>query len=802
MLRAFLIKPALITTVVIALVFAIAGAFAAFAPSSRVTLVGSFQSEAGCAADWQPDCKRTDLLPVAGGKFARELVIPEGAHEFKVALDDGWVENYGADGQRDGPNIPLSLAGPARVVFTYDPASNRVAVRPAAGADRESASGLARDSLRGHTDQFYFIVTDRFANGDPGNDTGGLSGDRMVTGFDPTDKGFYHGGDLKGIQQKLDYIAGLGTTAIWLTPSFKNRPVQGAGTSASASYHGYWITDFTRIDPHLGSNDEMSALIEAAHSRGIKVFFDIVVNHTADVIRPAGGDSSYVSKVQQPYKDSSGAVFDDRDYIGKAFPEIDASTAFPRVPTFSAESDRSVKVPAWLNDPRVYHNRGDTTWSGESDTYGDFVGLDDLWTERQDVVDGMTEIYKSWADMGIDGFRVDTVKHVNIEFWQQFTPAVLEHAKQGGKPDFFIFGEVYNTDPTLVARYTKQGKLPATLDFGFQQAARDFALGKGPTALREFFAKDDFYTDEDSNVYAAVTFLGNHDMGRIGLPLSGVDSGDALLRRAQLAHSFMFLTRGQPVVYYGDEQGLIGLGGDKDARQDLFATKVPEYASQPVIAGEPGSRDRYDTSHPLYRHIAELAQLRKNHPTLATGSVQQRLASEAAGLYAVSKVSPTDGREYLVVFNNDTEPQTRSIPAAVSDTVYEVVYGTGPTVRSTATGDVTVTVAGLSTLVLRATEPATAQGQMALTSPAPGQWVSGDVEVTAAWPDKVFGQITFAYRIVGEKGWRLLGTDDNAPHWVTFAADDLPRGSLLEFKAVARDLGGRVSIQTSYATKR
>ena len=104
------------------------------------------------------------------------------------------------------------------------------------------------------------------------------------TGFDPTDKGFYHGGDLAGLTGKLDYIEGLGTTAIWLTPSFKNRPVQGTGPDASAGYHGYWITDFTQIDPHLGTNDELEALIDEAHARGMKVFFDIITNHTADVI--------------------------------------------------------------------------------------------------------------------------------------------------------------------------------------------------------------------------------------------------------------------------------------------------------------------------------------------------------------------------------------------------------------------------------------------------------------------------------------------------------------------------------------
>ena len=154
-----------------------------------------------------------------------------------------------------------------------------------------AASGSGRDapralhSLRAPvTDEtFYFVMADRFANGDPGNDRGGLGDDPLVSGFDPTRKGFYNGGDLKGLLDRIDYIQDLGTSAIWLTPSFKNKAVQPED-GPSAGYHGYWITDFTQIDPHLGSNADLRALVDAAHARGMKVYFDIITNHTADVI--------------------------------------------------------------------------------------------------------------------------------------------------------------------------------------------------------------------------------------------------------------------------------------------------------------------------------------------------------------------------------------------------------------------------------------------------------------------------------------------------------------------------------------
>ena len=132
------------------------------------------------------------------------------------------------------------------------------------GGSPSAVDPAAHHSLREPvTDQnFYFVMPDRFENGDTANDNGDLPPGKGAgqSGFDPTGKGWYHGGDLKGLTAKLDYIKGLGTTAIWLTPSFKNKAVQPQDNSAG--YHGYWITDFTHIDPHLGTNDDLRALVD------------------------------------------------------------------------------------------------------------------------------------------------------------------------------------------------------------------------------------------------------------------------------------------------------------------------------------------------------------------------------------------------------------------------------------------------------------------------------------------------------------------------------------------------------------
>ena len=181
---------------------------------------------------------------------------------------------------------------------------------------------------------------------------------------------------------------------------------------------------------------------------GMKVFFDIITNHTADVIdyqeahRPA-----YVSKDREPYRTASGTPFDDRDYAGtQPLPAARARARASRSRRSTRRTPSTSRCPSWLNDVTLYHNRGNTTFTGENSLYGDFFGLDDLFTENPRVVRGMTDIYETWIrDFGIDGFRIDTMKHVNDEFWQRFGPDILAYARAHGKQKFFMFGEVFDT---------------------------------------------------------------------------------------------------------------------------------------------------------------------------------------------------------------------------------------------------------------------------------------------------------------------------------------------------------------------
>jgi alpha-amylase len=686
---------------------------------------------------------------------------------------------------------------------------------PATADPRPSGSGagIAQHSLRGSvTDQdFYFVMGDRFANGDTTNDTGGLGSDPLVSGFDPTRKGFYNGGDLKGLTSRLDYIQGLGTDSIWLTPIFTNKAVQ-LEDGPSAGYHGYWITDFTHVDPHLGTNADLTALVQAAHARGMKIFFDIITNHTADVIGyQEGARKAYVSKDVSPYRTASGTVFDDRDYAGTStFPALDPAVSFPYHPVLDP-AEQNLKVPAWLNDLTLYHNRGDTTFTGENSQYGDFFGLDDLFTENPRVVDGMTDIYKTWVkDFGIDGFRIDTMKHVNDEFWQKFGPGILQYAHQQGKDDFFMFGEVAldgsgAAQKSFTSRYTTHDDMQAVLDFPFQDAARNFASrSTGNTALADFFVNDDWYTDADSNAYQLPTFLGNHDMGRIGNFVRQDNNGAAeaeLLRRDELAHELMYFSRGNPVVYYGDEQGFTGAnGGDQNARQTMFASQVPDYLNTTTndLLGTDAThaQDNYVTSHPLYQKISELAAVTKAHPALRNGAEQVRYASQGSGVFAFSRLDRSDQREYVVALNNSETAQSAAVPTYVGKRTFELVYGDGPAELMTGTDrTLPVTVPPLSAVVyeLAGRIPHSNSAPAVSVSAAPSAPARGRMAVVADVDGSSFYEVTFQ-RNVGGGEWQTIGTDDNYPYRVFDDVEGLRTGTGVSYRAVVLDNGSHTAI--------
>lgn len=587
-----------------------------------------------------------------------------------------------------------------------------------------AAAGDPASAVRARAPQdeiIYFVLPDRFENGDPKNDRGGLKGDRLKTGFDPTAKGFYLGGDLKGLTARLDYIQGLGATAIWLGPIFRNNPVQGAPGQESAGYHGYWITDFTTVDPHFGTEADLKTLVTAAHARGMKVYLDIVANHTADIIRYAEcPDSACAFRPRQDFpwsrRGGPGGEPINPGFAGdgkaEQTPENFARLTDPRwaYTPFVPKGLEKVKKPEWLNDPLLYSNRGNSNWKGESIVWGDFVGLDDLNTAHPRVRDGMIEIYKSWIDrFGIDGYRVDTAKHVNPEFWQAFVPAMLAHAKARGIPNFHIFGEVFQDvpDPGFLARFTQVDSYPAVIDFAVKIGIGDLvARNRPPSHLESIFFQDPVYAGGAPAALQLPTFVSNHDQGRLSHDIvkANPDAGpDELLARMKLGHSMLLLLRGVPTLYSGDEQGFVSDGNDQDAREPLFPSQVPSYLDNRLIGtSRTHAEAQFDPNHPLYRHIAALSRVRLSDPALTRGLQRVLIAeTEGPGLFAVARRLADGNRapflDTIVVFNTSARPLKANVPIDPRIEVTKSLFGTCP--MPAAPGTLSVEIEPFGTLV-------------------------------------------------------------------------------------------------------
>jgi len=600
-----------------------------------------------------------------------------------------------------------------------------------ASVQADGLTSLARPVARGALshESVYFVMTDRFANGNIANDQGGLSGDRYVTGFDPTDNAWWHGGDFQGLTDHLDYIKNLGFTAIWITPPVKQQYVQGE----SGAYHGYWGLDFTTIDPHLGTEADFKAFVSRAHALKMKVIIDVVANHTADVIK---------------YK------------VGNTHPYIPAGMA-------------NAKKPAWLNDLKNYHNLGNSTSSGASALTGDFYGLDDLFTEKPAVVKGWIAVWSKWiTKFNIDGLRIDTFKYVDPAFWKAVIPKVLAVAKASGKSSFPIFGEVSDSDPYTLANYVTDHQVPSVLDFAFQQAASNYAKGGDSTLLADLFNADDAYTTSTTSAYGLATFMGNHDMGRIGMMLTNSNGGQgdaALLDRAKLANALLFLLRGGPVLYYGDEKGMTGSGGDKAARQDMFATQVPDWKAEVRIGGTPiGDGSAFDAHNPLEDQITQLQAVIAANPALRNGTQQTRYAGST--IYAATRYAKK--QEYVVAFNSGDKAEIAKFPVSTIATDWITLSGAATKITA-GNSTVELTLAPRSYVVLKAVKTFKSATKLSIQLRAPEidylspRWLA----LTANVPGNDYTEVTFATRTPGG-AWKVAGTSDRR----TFSSGQITGG--------------------------
>ncbi len=677
----------------------------------------------------------------------------------------------------------LGVAAVVATLVVLGSANGRSTTGPPTGAALTALSQLPTQSSLA-SQRIYFVMPDRYANGDATNDEGGLTGSREVTGYDPTDPGYYHGGDLTGLAANLQRIKDLGFTALWVTPVVKQDPVE----NGSAAYHGYWGLDFTTVDPHLGTDQDFADLVTKAHALGLKVYLDIVVNHTADIIELA--NSSTYSDV--PFRDCHGNFFRaDRYVTAKTFPCL-AARYMPEVPYVPPE-DRHLKKPDWLNDPLNYHDRGNIDFDSCSQAcfeQGDFDGLDDLFTEKPNVMKGLAQIYASWITrFHVDGFRVDTAKHVNAAFFRLWVPKIRAAAKSIGISDFPIFGEVTLDDSVDLSDYVRTRGLPQVLDFPFQSVASAYAAGaSGALGVAHRLQDDDYFRTPNGIDPAFPTFLGNHDMGRAAQQILSQApglTGTALLQHVELGWDLLYLLRGAPVVQWGDEVGMIGAGGDQAAREDMFPTHVSAWQTEERVGGPPiGTGSSFGVTNPLEPHLTALGALRDAYPELSTGASVVRFAKDA--VLVVSRIDTATGRELIVAFNNGDTPATVTVHTATPNASWHVVYGAG-----SASGNVKLTLPPVSSLLVvpSVQMPSSAPSKPVLKV-APD--ALSDYEALSATVPGEPVSVWFAIRRPGGT-WRRVAVDDSAPYRAFVDPLSFEKAERVSAVAVARGLDGKVA---------
>jgi glycosidase len=467
----------------------------------------------------------------------------------------------------------------------------------------------------------YFAIIDRFNN--PNSMPHGNRWDEPYSGF--------QGGTFEGILQGLDYIRDLGFRALWLSPVLKNCSYN------PYSYHGYGIQNFLTIEPRFSSDpararrdpqfveNELERLVDEAHSRGIYVIFDIVLNHTGDVFEYAGFGSA-APWVREPYRvawrDSNGGPRSD-------WPE----------PPLDAPTDAAI-LPVELRKNEYFRRRG----QGD-DTQGDFASLKELVTEYLEADPEYGDIYPVretlirvyqylLARFDPDGFRVDTLKYVEPEFALEFGNHIREYALSIGKKNFFTFGEVYDSED-LITKYIGRNAsessdmvgVDAALDFPLFYRLPDVVKGQlPPTKLSEMYsyrhkAQSGIISSQGEASNYFVTFLDNHDQYHRFFfvdPLNPHKYDDQMV----IGIGCLFTLLGIPCLYYGTEQGLSGSGKQLEAVRE-------------ALWGKPGA---FDDTHPFYLATQKIAAVRADQAAIRYGRQYFRPVSGDGIHFGVSKM--------------------------------------------------------------------------------------------------------------------------------------------------------------------
>jgi alpha-amylase len=422
----------------------------------------------------------------------------------------------------------------------------------------------------------YFALIDRFADGDSANNAN----------VDTRNPGAYHGGDLKGLAQQLDEIASLGATAIWINPVVKQIDIPswaqgppGSGWEGGFEhwpFHGYWADDFERLEPHFGNEAELTALVEAAHGRGLKVLLDVVYNHPGYGARYLT-DPATRHWLRPPYDDCAA-------------------------------------------DPLVCQ----------------VGGLPDFRTELPEVREYLFRAHLGLARrVGLDGFRLDTVKHVEHDFWQAHRAASRAELGSG----FFLLGEVWGGSHEVLDPWFAKDEMDAGFDFTFRGGCQGFVEGKGRTVAYAAYLKKRHQVRQG---HYLAHYLSSHDEPML-LHELGDDS-----QKFKLCVALQMTSLGVPVIYYGEEVGRRG-GAWPTNRNDM------PWGERSLAPGQGASRDEG-----LRTYYRTLIALRRAHPALTRGIF--RAISTDGDLLVFAREDAASGDVAVVAVNRGADVASIAVP--------------------------------------------------------------------------------------------------------------------------------------------
>lgn len=610
----------------------------------------------------------------------------------------------------------------------------------------------------------YQLFTDRFA--DSGDQLASYRPAWKTEGKNfPYNRNFHHGGDWNGLKNNLDYLSNMGVKAIWMSGVQMNE--QGKDFNYTP-YHQYHPTDFFRVDPAMGTFQDLKDLIDECHARGIYVILDVVINHTADLNGLWGNNQN-----------------DDKQYWGGGNG------------TFGWWSDRRHAAP--FTELSHFHNNGTiNNWDASPENLlGQFKGTDDLKTEDTWVQERLAEAFKNLISAtDCDGFRVDAIKHVEYNWCKKWADDMRKHADSLGKKNFILFGELFTYDNNALASYCKDPgySYNSALFFPLSQNIKNvFVDGQNPGQLTQQLNNRSMYGEGGNNL---VAFIDNHDLNRIAL-MNGGDTGNDVWK-LRPALSFLYLATPVPCLYYGTEhafdQGGHYNGSNKTQDNPDDGDWQRECMFDKGFQPGPAQGNKLAaTNAPLYQHIAALNAARATYKSLTRGSFQEKWTD---GAYAFSRV--LDSEEALVAINLGDGNKAMSVQVGKSNTEFtnvlnptEKVTSSGTTLSFSLSGKETkVFVAGLAApqLWVRGTHNYPLAGEVTSETPV---YINTEAGPVAAVTNVILG-----YSLDGGTTWTTEVMLVNAEWssqggaWYNASLGVLPASSAVKYYIEVQGTGG------------